>query len=259
MRRGVSLQEASAQLARDAAGLGQRVIAMSLYGTDAEFWFGAIEKAVLVQRDWPTWSLRIYHDNLVPNKMLSVLRSLDVNLVPESAGVHAHDHAGHLWHFKVLEDANVTRYLVRDADARLSKRGKRAVDEWIQSGLYFHVMRDHPLHGIEILAGMWGAVGGLIRPQMLEPVMKSVAEVPLNEDEVFLRDFVWPHVRNHTHSRTIHTIAPCLNIGALFPTRRLAPQDFVGKKYDYVNDFEGMATNTDCPEVCRPHKDWVQC
>ena len=90
MRRGASLQEASAQLARDAAGLGQRVIPMSLYGTDAEFCFGAIENAVLVQRDWPTWSLRICHDNLVPNKMLSVLRSLDVNLVPKSAGVRRH-------------------------------------------------------------------------------------------------------------------------------------------------------------------------
>ena len=187
---------------------------MSLYGTDAEFCFGAIENAVLVQRDWPTWSLRICHDNLVPNKMLSVLRSLDVNLVPKSAGVHAHDHAGHLWRFIVLEDANVTRYLVRDADARLSKRDKRAVDEWIQSGLYFHVMRDHPQHVNEILAGMWGAVGGLIRPQMLEPIMKSVAEVPFNEDKSFC-GILCGRTSATTHSRTIHTIAPCLNIGAL--------------------------------------------
>ena len=262
MRRGVSLQEASAQLARDAAGLGQRVIAMSLYGTDAEFWFGAIENAVLVKRDWPTWSLRIYHDNLVPDKMLRILRSLDVDLVPENTDVHAHDHVGHLWRFKVLGDANVTRYLVRDTDARLSKRDKRAVDEWIQSGLYFHVMRDHPQHVNEILAGMWGAVGGLIRPQMLEPVMKSVAEVPFSEDQVFLRDFVWPHVRNHTLTHdSYHCTEPKYRSAAWrpFPARRLAPQDFLGNRYDYANDFEGMATNSDCPEACRPHKDWVKC
>lgn len=32
-----------------------------------------------------------------------------------------------------------------------------AVDEWLESGKMFHVMRDHPGHNMHILCGMWGA------------------------------------------------------------------------------------------------------
>ena len=29
--------------------------------------------------------------------------------------------------------------------------------EWLSTSLPFHVMRDHPLHQVEIMGGMWGA------------------------------------------------------------------------------------------------------
>jgi hypothetical protein len=39
-------------------------------------------------------------------------------------------------------------------------KDKGAVEEWIESGLPFHILRDHRGHvGGEILAGMWGGVG----------------------------------------------------------------------------------------------------
>jgi len=154
------------------------------------------------------------------------------------------------------------RMRFRRADARLSRRDKRAVDEWIESGQYFHVMRDHPLHDTEILGGLWGAVGGFIRPGMFEPIMKSMAEVPFNEDQIFLRYFIWPYVRNYTLTHdSYHCSAPRYQsaIWRPFPNRRLAPQDFPGNKYDYSNDFVGMAIEGDCPEACRLQKDWNQC
>ena len=45
----------------------------------------------------------------------------------------------------------------RDLDSRLSFREKMAVDEWVESGLRFHVMRDHPSHSMwPMSGGMWG-------------------------------------------------------------------------------------------------------
>ncbi len=40
---------------------------------------------------------------------------------------------------------------------RISSREVAAVSDWLNSTLPFHVMRDHPDHGAEILGGMWGA------------------------------------------------------------------------------------------------------
>ena len=47
-------------------------------------------------------------------------------------------------------------YFTRDLDSRLNDREQAAVTEWLNSNKSFHIMRDHPWHGTEILGGMWG-------------------------------------------------------------------------------------------------------
>ena len=259
--RHVSVRHAQAQLSREAHGATNRIIAMSLYGNDTDYLVGAIENAVLVQRDWAGWTLRVYHDADVPEKTLRVLRDLDVQLVPRS-GAHTDDHSGLLLRFTVLQDPNVTRFLVRDADARLTRRDKQAVEEWIECGRYFHIVRDHPAHFNEIMGGIWGAVGGFIRPAMLEAVMASTAEVPFNEDQLFLGKYVWPHVKYHalTHD-AFHCESPAYRVSAWrpFPTQRASPHDFIGNKYMRGNEYVGMAIPQDCPEACRREPGWKQC
>ena len=56
-----------------------------------------------------------------------------------------------------LLDPSVDLMVSRDLDSRLTTREQAAVQEWIDTGLAFHVMRDNPFHGTEILGGMWGA------------------------------------------------------------------------------------------------------
>ena len=45
----------------------------------------------------------------------------------------------------------------RDLDGRFSNREKFAVKEWINSNKAHHIMRDHPGHKNDVLAGMWGS------------------------------------------------------------------------------------------------------
>ena len=65
---------------------------------------------------------------------------------------------GMVWRFLPLLDPLVDAVASRDLDSRLTGREAAAVTQWLEeSGLPFHVMRDHPMHGTEILGGMWGA------------------------------------------------------------------------------------------------------
>ena len=64
---------------------------------------------------------------------------------------------GMLWRFLPVLDPSVDVMVSRDLDSRLTTREQAAVQEWINTGLAFHVMRDNPFHGTEILGGMWGA------------------------------------------------------------------------------------------------------
>ena len=64
---------------------------------------------------------------------------------------------GMLWRFIPVLDPMVDLMVSRDLDSRLTAREQAAVEEWLTTGLAFHVMRDNPQHGTEILGGMWGA------------------------------------------------------------------------------------------------------
>ena len=65
---------------------------------------------------------------------------------------------GMLWRFIPVLDPSVSVMVSRDLDSRITYREQAAVEEWLESGLAFHVMRDNPHHDTEILGGMWGAM-----------------------------------------------------------------------------------------------------
>lgn len=45
---------------------------------------------------------------------------------------------------------------MRDLDSRLNPREAAAVEAWLKSGKFAHVMRDHALHDVAMVGGMWG-------------------------------------------------------------------------------------------------------
>jgi len=100
--------------------------------------------------------------------------------------------------FAVADDPSVGRFLVRDCDSVINAREARAVDEWIASGKPFHIMRDWWTHTDPVLAGMWGGMAGVL-PSMrslLGAYRSKHLETP-NWDQWFLRDSVWPLIRDH--------------------------------------------------------------
>ena len=264
------LRTAQSSLARDRdAATRNRVISMSLYGPNKAYAYGAIANALLVQRDWTDWKLRIYHDDQVDAGSLATLRSLGVHLVPRKldsglATTHvARGNAGHramFWRFDVTADASVTRYIIRDTDALLSRRDRLAVQEWIDSGRYVHVMRDHYNHIQPIMGGIWGAVGGLVSPSVFN--VGSAQDRGYNEDQLLLQDKVWPWARKLTLVHDSYTCAEPALAGAEwrpYPVERESLHDFVGNKYDGDTDYRGLTLDMECPPTCRGNTSWVYC
>ena len=91
---------------------------------------------------------------------------------------------GMVWRFLPLLDPGVEVVVSRDLDSRLTPREQAAVEEWLETGLTFHVMRDNPHHGTEILGGMWGArLDTGDRAVMTEAMGQLVAKVSDEEEE----------------------------------------------------------------------------
>jgi tetratricopeptide (TPR) repeat protein len=187
---------------RGAAQRTRNVIAFSLWGDHEIYTQGAVANARLTKTLFPGWECRVYHDDSTPPETLSALTEAGAVLVAMAPG--SGPLLGLYWRFSASDDPTVARFLCRDCDSRLSMKEKLAVDAWIESGLPFHIMRDHILHTELMLAGMWGGMAGFL-PELLGLAERFArTDVDRWQDQRFLRRFVWPLVRNRVliHDRT---------------------------------------------------------
>lgn len=176
-----------------------RVVSFSLYGNKTKFTNGAIHNAELCNVIYPGWKCRFYVDDSVSKTIVNSLIANDaqVVLVSDIRGASA----GRFWRFLIADDETVDRFIVRDVDSRLNMREAKAVEEWIQSGVDAHIMRDYPSHGKAIfpmLAGMWGCKKQVIPFNMKQAIQKFRELTTYNSDQNFLREQVYPHLQ-HRH------------------------------------------------------------
>jgi len=194
----------------DAIDNRRNVVAFSLWGTDRRYLVGAERNAVAVPLIYEGWRARFYLDDSVPVTLRERLLDLGADLVLMPRPKRAF--SGLFWRFLVADDVEVDRYLIRDADSIVNVRERIAVDDWIASGRQFHVMRDFWTHTGLILAGLWGGVRGAlppIGPQIVAFLndLDCAREYPERTlDQRFLREFIWPIVRQslHAHDPVFH-------------------------------------------------------
>ena len=178
----------------DVSDRTKNVISFSLWGDDPVYTHGAIVNAQMAPNIYPSWKCRFYCDQSVPQPIRQELRRLgaDVRMI-EDPGLSDFKT---IWRFLVADDESIDRFICRDTDSRLNIQEAVAVEDWIKSGLPFHVMRDHVYHMEVMLAGLWGGVTGVL------PNVRKLANTALGyrrnrwNDQELLRDVVWPMVRN---------------------------------------------------------------
>jgi hypothetical protein len=171
------------------------VIAFSLFGSQERYTRGAVKNAVIAAGLYPGWRCRFYCDDTVPPAARTALREAGADVLMMPRPNRPADAL--FWRFLVLDDPAVSRFLVRDCDSVLNIRERRAVDEWLASDRYFHVLRDNAAHTDLILAGLWGGVARLLPP--LTKMLEGFGYNPITEsrtaDQMFLGRVVWPLIK----------------------------------------------------------------
>lgn len=219
------------------AGKKKQVISFTLFGSGPRYLRGALDNVIEARALYPEWKCRFYVDDSVDATFLEVLEEEGAEIVRDDSG---NRDTRHLLtrRFLVADDPKVGRFMVRDCDSVVNPREAAAVAEWIESGLPFHVMRDWWTHTDLILAGMWGGIAGMI-PGLSESLEGFIGEKPpsTNWDQFFLRDQVWPAIRDHVfvHDRCYpsHRAQP-------FPTPTPAGKEHVGQN-EYSSDRNAQA------------------
>jgi len=199
--------------------MGKKIISFSVWGTKSLYLEGAIANAQLQPEFYPDWTCRFYYDDTVPTATIDELHKYPVELVKMGK---TEDCLGLYWRFRpMFDDATVERFIVRDTDSKPTIRETTAVQEWIDSGKSFHIMRDNESHGVPILGGTWGAIPQCVPNfenkiiawlSQLQPSYNNPRGLFHGTDQIFLGYYVWPLINHGKLSHLTHIRENCEKI-----------------------------------------------
>lgn len=256
-------------------GPNQKVISYSIFGSNS-FYFRYLELiSKTAQKLFPEWTIRFYHDSTFDQELLCKIECKYSNvdfcntdkLLYEKFSVNFMIPT--FWRWLPIGDTFVDVFLSRDSDFCLVERERDAVNEWLSLGTLFHVMRDHPLHDMFMLAGLWGFANGKDRNLALQvfnnifnPALKRWHANYKNEkqaDQIFLKKYLWETVQKNF---TAHDSFHCLKYNSRpFPTQRPWFYCHVGGYGCCGIEILNSSFPHECPYECRPkeHKEWIFC
>jgi hypothetical protein len=182
----------------------KKVVSFSLFGSSPTYLFGAIQNAMRIGNAYfPGWISRFYFSNTVPNEVRSALLSLGAELFYVDLGSCPSPIFGRLL---VMMDASVDTWICREAESRPSRRDEIMVNDWLDSGLPWHVIKDHS--GCAMHPVYTGCFGGRglkalvpgISDMMFAWARHQIKPINWTEDkpgwffhnQEFVRDSLWP-------------------------------------------------------------------
>lgn len=184
-----------------------KVISFSLWGNDSKYTIGAIKNAELAKKFYPDFECWFYiHKDTVPQNIIDELqKKQNVKIIFKEGNI---THRGRLWRYEPMCDPSIEIMLSRDTDTRILEREVIAVNEWIDSGKTFHIMRDHPGHSFKVQAGMFGTkkIANFDWKYMLD---NYVIRNPIFYDQEIMEDYIYPLIINDCviHA-SFHTVEP---------------------------------------------------
>jgi hypothetical protein len=192
----------------------KKVIAYVLFGNQPRYINGLIPNIELVEKYYPDFECWIYvHKPSVPKHIISQLETKIETIKSYSSQIfkiiyrdtNLCKDTPKSWRFEPIDDPEVDILISRDIDSRIYEKEVVAVNEWINSGKLFHIMRDNIGHTSKILAGMFGTRKNPKIPLWKELIEKYyVKGTGYTVDEDFLGKIVYNIVKDdamvHTSS-----------------------------------------------------------
>ena len=131
----------------------KKIVSFCLYGSSKIYQKGAVKNSELVKEIYSGWTARFYVGSDVSSEVKKELLQNGAEVIDFiiEGGMNPM-----LTRLLPFEDPGVEVWISRDCDSRISWKEKVAVDEWINSGKTFHVMRDSHNHYYAIPGGMFG-------------------------------------------------------------------------------------------------------
>ena len=219
----------------------KKVLSFCLYGTNATYIIGMKENILLASKYFPEWTVQIYYNSTVPEKYIDEFTKMNAEcILKQNLGKNKMNWEGMFWRWMPLDDKDVSIWISRDADSRLSEREATLVKQWEESGKTLHSIRDHRCHMHCIMGGMFGINNTLFHSRYkfdtVEDIIKKNSsyykERPYNVDQEFLNKHLWDLLKDDVMAHISNQGRRVYDSDIEIPS----VPDFIGKQYR-IDDF----------------------
>jgi hypothetical protein len=171
------------------------VFSFSFYGDVKRYMYGLSENCKKINSLYPDHWIYVYVGNDFDH---SILEKIQYTQNLKIINTNVSGHINRLYRFFAIDDEDVDVMFSRDCDSDINERDQYSIDMFLKSDKLFQIIRDHPEHNIEMLAGMWGAKKGIdfkIKDKFLCN-KHAYSGLPF-DDQTFLRNEVYPYIKNN--------------------------------------------------------------
>lgn len=198
---------------------------MGIWGEDPMYLRGVYRNIEERKNYFSDWNIILMVDSNVSDEWKDLYSKQDIKMVVA-------DRVRYTSRFGGLFVDDFDYAIVRDCDSRLTHRELLMVDEWIESGSDFHIIRDHPNHKNFILAGMFGIKNGPVLDMFKDQYMKNASrynDFVYGDDEKFLGECIWPNIITNHYAHDEHN--KYTGFEKRYPIS-ITGHMFVGNKFD---------------------------
>ena len=129
------------------------LVSFSLFGDNPIYTMGALRNVEIWQDSPFDVDCRFYVGKSVPKYVIHALELDGAEVIPFDG---PEDQTATFWRYEAFNTKGYDYILSRDTDSRPYEREFYAIQEFLDSGAGVHIIRDHPFHGVKMLAGLFG-------------------------------------------------------------------------------------------------------
>jgi hypothetical protein len=211
------------------------IISFALFGANPAYREGFLQNVDAAHRVFPGWHVLVYCDR-VNFDALNALALPNTTVILQ--GEHSEGVEGMIWRFLASTHPSAEAVIFRDTDSILTRREKRAVDEWLASDRDVHLIRDHPLHISPVMGGMFGVRGQprTLLASLIQQGLETGKLVNYGDDQRFLSSQFYPRIKRQA---LVHTslIKYVFEYAAPLPPEA-ADESFIGAYFSNRSDEE---------------------
>ena len=171
------------------------IFSFSLYGDNRKYSEPLFINMNVIKSNFSNFEIYIYYDSSVPSRVVNELKKGGANVLEMNTKYNTAAEKMS-WRYGPILNNLSECCIIRDSDSVISVREVGLIKDWLNSSYNFHIIRDHPLHNMPIMGGLFAIKRPIFDKfqEQFKSKFNKYTTLEYNGDQLFLAHEIYPLV-----------------------------------------------------------------